>query len=331
MLSEAKDTPIVAHLSAESGAATQKTLKTAIKCTGVGLHGGQDVTMVLRPGEINTGIVFVRTDVPQGRRSITARWDRVSDTRLCTVISNAQGVTVGTIEHLMAALRGCGVDNAVVELNGPEVPIMDGSAAPFVFLVECAGLVSQPALRRSIRVLRPIEVTAEDRWARLTPSASTTFSFEIDFQSRAIAHQEGLIRLANGNFKTEIARARTFGFAQEVEALRRHGLALGGSLENAIVVSGDRVMNAEGLRYEDEFVRHKILDSIGDLYLAGAPILGHFHGYKAGHALNNQLLRALFADDTAWCYDTSFGAETTAEPWARHAPAAAALPTANAA
>lgn len=186
---------------------------------------------------------------------------------------------------------------------------MDGSAGPFVFLIECAGLVSQAALRRSIRVLRPVEVIDGDKLARIAPSPTPSFAFEIEFESRAVARQSGSVRLVNGTFKQDLARARTFGFLHEVEALRRVGLARGGSLDNAIVINGDRVMNAEGLRYEDEFVRHKILDSIGDLFLAGAPILGAFTGRKSGHALNNRLLHALFADDASWCFDTSVGVE----------------------
>lgn len=293
----------------------QKTLKAAIHCSGVGLHSGAKVAMTLRPGEVNSGITFIRIDAPAGKRVIPATWDRVRDTTLCTVIGNEHSVTVGTVEHLMAALRGCCIDNVVVELDGPEVPIMDGSAAPFVFLIECAGLVSQAATRRAIRVLKTVEAGDGLRSATLTPGAGFSFSFEIDFPSHAVARQAGYIRLANGAFKSDLARARTFGFLQDVEYLRRQGLALGGSLDNAIVISGDRILNQDGLRYQDEFVRHKILDSIGDLYLAGAPILGHFHGRKSGHALNNQVLRTLFADESAWCYDTVAGADATHGGW----------------
>lgn len=302
----------MSHLGNDAAPATQKTLKSAIKCTGIGLHSGRMVSMVLRPGDVNTGVVFVRTDVPQGSRTVVARWDRVLESRLCTLIGNAQGTTIGTIEHLMAAFRGCGIDNAIVELDGPEVPIMDGSAAPFVFLIECAGIVSQAALRRSIRVLRTVEVVDADKTARIAPASVSSFALEIEFASRAVARQSGAIRLVNGAFKTDLARARTFGFLHEVEAARKMGLTLGGSLDNAIVVNGDRVMNAEGLHYEDEFVRHKLLDAIGDLYLAGAPILGAFSGHKSGHGLNNRLLHALFADDTAWCFDTSGGESAVA-------------------
>lgn len=299
---------IVTQAAGPAGPIAQRTLKAAIRCSGIGLHGGRPVTMVIKPGMVNGGVHFVRTDAPEGSQIIPATWDRVVDTRLCTVLGNDRGWTVGTVEHVMAALHGCGIDNAVIELDGPEVPIMDGSAEPFVFLIECAGVVSQAATRRYIRVLRPI--TVEDagprgrRAATLAPADRSSFEVEIDFDSPVVAQQRGQITLVNGAFKGEVARARTFGFLREVDMLRRNGLALGGSLENAIVVHEDRVLNPEGLRYSDEFVRHKLLDSIGDLYLAGAPLLGAFHGVKSGHHLNNQLLRALFADRTAWIYDT---------------------------
>lgn len=296
-------------------AAAQKTLKSPIHCAGIGLHTGARISLTLRPGNVNSGITFIRTDVPPGCRVTSASWDQVCDTVMCTVVGNEHGVTVGTIEHLMAALRGCGVDNAVVELDGPEVPIMDGSAAPFVFLIECAGVVSQAATRRAIRVLKRVEVGDGRTNASLTPGAGCTFSFEIDFASRAVAHQEGYIRLANGAFKADLARARTFGFLRDVEYLRARGLARGGSLDNAIVVNGDTILNQEGLRYDDEFVRHKILDAVGDLYLAGAPILGHFHGTRSGHALNSRLLHTLFADEAAWCYDTLDGADLSHGGW----------------
>ena len=281
----------------------QQTLKGAIHCTGVGLHSGAKVSMMLRPAPADTGIVFLRTDVPADRAEIRARWDAVVDTRLCTVVGNAHGITVGTIEHLMAAFRGLGVDNCIVELDGAEVPVMDGSAAPFVFLVECAGLIEQSAARKVIRVLKPVVVLDGDKSATLRPAAQSGFGMEIEFASGAIARQRGQLRLAGGAFKAEVARARTFGFLHEVEAMRKAGLARGGSLDNAVVVSGDKVLNEGGLRYRDEFVRHKILDAVGDLYLAGAPILGQFHGVKTGHALNNRLLHALFADQDAWTWD----------------------------
>lgn len=292
-------TSLVTH-DETSGQFCQQTLKTAIRCKGVGLHSGAKVSMTLMPAESDKGITFVRTDQRGARAVIPARWDRVVDTRLCTVVGNAQGVTVGTVEHLMAALRGCGIDNATIELDGPEVPIMDGSAAPFVFLIECAGTQPQDRPRRVIQVLKEVTVGDDTRFATLSPGLGATFSFEIEFDSAAIARQRRQLRLVNGTFKAELSRARTFGFLHEVNHLRQLGLARGGSLDNAIVIEGDRILNEDGLRYEDEFVRHKILDSVGDLYLAGGPIQGHFHGSRSGHALNNQVLRALFADASAW-------------------------------
>ena len=222
------------------------------------------------------------------------------DTQLCTTIGDGNGVRIGTIEHLMAALAGCQIDNAVIELGAAEVPIMDGSAAPFVFLIECAGVVHQDAPRRAIEILKTVAVGDHEKTAILTPSRSSSVSFEIDFSDSLIAHQEIFVSLDDGVFQSEISRARTFGFDHEVATLRSMGLARGGSLENAIVVSGDRILNDDGLRYDDEFVRHKVLDSIGDLYLAGSPIIGHYHGYRSGHGLTNELLRALFRTNGAW-------------------------------
>lgn len=278
----------------------QHTLKRPIHCTGIGLHSGSRVTMRLLPAAIESGITFVRTDPRGGHSEIPARWTHVVDTRMCTVIGDGRGVNVGTVEHLMAALRGCGVDNVRIEIDGPEVPIMDGSAAPFVFLVECAGLAEQSAPRKAVRVLRQVAVGDARKRATLSPAGNFSFSFEIDFDGPMFKHKAGAAVLFNGHFKHGLARARTFGFLHEVEELRRLGLARGGSLDNAIVISGDTVMNEDGLRFEDEFVRHKILDSVGDLYLAGYPILGHFHGWRSGHALNHQLLTALFQDKSAW-------------------------------
>jgi len=271
--------------------------------------------MDIQPGDVNSGIIFIRTDVPGDRGVIPATWEYVLDMPLCTVIANGRGVAVSTIEHVMAALRGCGIDNAVIEVDGPEVPAMDGSAAPFVAMIEAVGTAAQAGARRAIRVLKRIQVGDAERSASLTPGPGCSFSFEIDFPSRAVRRQEGFIRLANGAFKADLAHARTFGFLAEVEHLRASGLARGGSLDNAIVVDDDRILNADGLRYEDEFVRHKLLDSVGDLYLAGAPIIGHFHGCKSGHTLNHVLLRALFADETAWCFDTVGTAEPASPGW----------------
>lgn len=290
----------------DHNAVRQRTLKTAIGCTGVGLHSGAKVTMVLHPAEAHTGIQFKRTDIAGRGAVVPALWSNVGDTRMNTCLVNEAGVQVGTVEHLLSALAGSGIDNCLIEINGPEVPVMDGSAAPFLFLIECAGTVELDAARRAIRVLKRVTVADGEKMASLSPSPSFSLRFEIDFASQAISRQEFAVNLSNGSFKSEISRARTFGFEQEVAMLRSAGLARGGSLDNAVVIdsTGTKVLNDDGLRYVDEFVRHKILDAVGDLSLAGAPILGAFHGVRSGHALNNQLLRTLFADQTAWTTTT---------------------------
>jgi UDP-3-O-[3-hydroxymyristoyl] N-acetylglucosamine deacetylase len=253
--------------------------------------------MTLQPAAPGTGITFRRTDL--GGTEIPAHWQNIVASALCTTIAK-NGAKVTTIEHLMAAFAGLEIDNALVELDGPEVPVMDGSAAPFVFLIECAGIAEQPAPRRGIKVLKPVSVSVAGNSAALVPGDGFRVSFAIDFASSAIRQQELSYDVDAENFKHEISRARTFGFLDDVERMRQAGLARGGSLENAVVISGDRVLNKEGLRYDDEFVRHKTLDALGDLYLAGGAIMGHFHGVRSGHALNHQLLAALFADATAW-------------------------------
>lgn len=279
----------------------QQTLKTDIHCAGIGLHSGRQVRMIIRPAPVDHGIGFVRTDVPADRAVIPARWDLVADTRLCTLLKNAQGTTIGTVEHLMAALRGVGIDNAVVEVDAAELPIMDGSAAPFVQMIEDAGIARQDQPRRLIRVLKEVRVQDGDKLVSLSPSPISSFRAEIVYENTAlIRRQEGFLRLAEGTFKAEVADCRTFGFAHEVEAMRKAGLGLGGSLDNAVVIEGDRVLNEGGLRHADEFIRHKILDAVGDLYLAGGPVLGHYQGLRPGHAMNNAVLHALFADETAW-------------------------------
>ncbi|NKB20209.1 MAG: UDP-3-O-acyl-N-acetylglucosamine deacetylase [Alphaproteobacteria bacterium] len=289
----------------------QKSLKSSIGCTGIGLHSGKKVTMSLNPAAADTGIVFHRTDLEGDDRVIPARWDFVVDTRMATTIGNQSGACVSTIEHLMAALAGCGIDNAIIEIDGAEVPVMDGSAAPFIFLVECAGMIEQHAPRKAIKIERPVKAGDSDKFIKAgdsdkfisaTPDDSFSVAFEIDFEDTAVARQQLSMRLVNGTFKTEIARARTFGFVHEVDALRKAGLALGGSLDNAVVISGDTILNGDGLRYDDEFVRHKILDCVGDLYLAGAPIIGQIDALRSGHALNNLFLTSLFSDDASWSY-----------------------------
>ena len=280
--------------------ASQQTLKAPVQLHGVGLHSGALVTLTILPAAVGQGILFRRRDVSDRDNQIPARWDHVVDTRLCTVIGNAAGVTVGTIEHLMAALRGCDIDNAVVELDGPEVPIMDGSALPFVVALDAVGVATQNAGRRAVKILRQVSVTEQGKTVVLRPAERAVFGGSIDFTHAAIGQQTSEIVLENGNFRHALADARTFGFMHDVEALRRAGLALGGSLENAVVLDADRVLNEEGLRSADEFIRHKLLDAIGDLYLAGAPIVGAYEGDKGGHALNNAVLRKLFATPAAW-------------------------------
>jgi UDP-3-O-[3-hydroxymyristoyl] N-acetylglucosamine deacetylase len=278
----------------------QKTLKAPIHCRGVGLHSGVPIEMMLHPAAANTGIRFRRSDM--NGVEIEASWRNVVESTLCTTLSNGKGVSIATVEHLMAAFAGLEVDNAVVELNGPEVPAMDGSAAPFVFLIECAGLIEQNAARRIIKILKPVSVGSPGKSAALVPDESFSVSFAIDFNASAITRQELSLAPCPKSFKHDLGPARTFGFLHEVKAMRDAGLARGGSLENAVIIAGDRVLNQEGLRYDDEFVRHKMLDALGDLYLAGGALLGQFRGVRSGHALNRQLLAALFADASAWCY-----------------------------
>ncbi|HEY1721852.1 MAG TPA: UDP-3-O-acyl-N-acetylglucosamine deacetylase [Magnetospirillaceae bacterium] len=312
----------------QSSALRQRTLKTSISCAGVGLHSGTRVTMTLHPAEPDTGIRFRRVDIAGGGAIVPALWSSVGDTRLNTCLKDDAGHQVRTVEHLMSALAGMGVDNALIDITGPEVPAMDGSAAPFLFLVECAGVVEQDASRRAIKVLRRVTVRDGEKVAELLPSTGFSLEVTIDFPVAAIRRQETTVVMSAGAFKNEISRARSFGFEQEVTALRAAGLALGGSLENAIVISSDgqRVLNEDGLRYEDEFVRHKILDAIGDLSLAGAPLIGHFRGVRCGHEMNNRLLRSLFADSTAWALVDMEPADVGAAPVLapRHAAAAPA-------
>lgn len=256
--------------------------------------------MTVRPAAADEGIVFVRTDIRRGDNVIPARWDHVVDTRLCTVIGNAKGASVGTIEHLMSALRGCGIDNAIIEIDGPEVPAMDGSAMPFVEAIEKAGITELSVPRLAIEVLKPVSVELDGKRVSLTPDEGCVFAGEIAFDRGGIGAQQFETQLVNGNFRHDIAQARTFGFLHEVEYMRSQGLALGGSMDNAIVLGEKGVLNPGGLRFPDEFIRHKLLDAIGDLYLAGAPIIGRYDGVKAGHAINNAILHALFASEANW-------------------------------
>lgn len=278
----------------------EHTLAGPAICAGVGVHSGERVRLSIRPAPAGTGIVFVRADVTDRDNRVPAAGEAVLDARLNTTIANAEGVTVSTIEHLMAALAALGVSNAVIELDGPELPIMDGSALPFVQLLDRAGFRRQETPQRYIEVLEPIEVVEGDKVARLLPCDRYEMAFEIDFASAAVGRQRVDFVVDEQTFRDEIAAARTFGFAHEVEALRRAGLARGGSLENAVVIDGDRILNPEGLRMEREFVRHKALDAIGDLYVLGAPLLARYEGFKGGHALNNKLVRELLARPQAW-------------------------------
>lgn len=280
----------------------RRTVNKAVRFRGVGLHGGQPVVLTVAPAAAETGIVFRRTDAGPAARPIPARYDLVHDTHLCTRLSNGDGLSIGTVEHLMAALAGCGISDARIAVDGPEVPIMDGSAAPFVFLIECAGITEQAAARRMIMIHKPISVDKKNGRVSLNPGTGFSIEFAIDFPNPMVARQEYYFAHVDGAFKTDLARARTFGFEHEVVEMRTAGMLRGGSLDNAIVVSGETVLNEGGLRYGDEFVRHKILDCLGDLYLAGAPLLGHVQGLRSGHKLNHQLLRALFADADAWSY-----------------------------
>jgi UDP-3-O-[3-hydroxymyristoyl] N-acetylglucosamine deacetylase len=289
------------------GVLPQKTIKAAMPCRGIGVHSGARVAMVLHPAATDSGIVFRRSD--RGGACVAANWRNVQESPLCTTLTNHEGVSVATVEHLLAALAGAEIDNAIVELDGPEVPVMDGSAEPFLFLIERAGIVEQDAPRRAIKVLKPVRVADEECAAVLEPDVGFSVSFEIDFSSQLVRRQDITLSIDAETFKADLARARTFGFLEEVERMRAAGLARGGSLDNAVVVSDGKVLNSGGLRYADEFVRHKVLDAVGDLYLAGGPIVGHFRGVRSGHAMNRRLLETLFADRNAWCRTTLGAAE----------------------
>lgn len=277
--------------------ALQRTLRSPIACTGVGLHSGQPVKVRLVPAPIGHGIVFLRTDLGH---SIPARFDAVVDTRLCTVVGKGDA-RVGTIEHLMAALHASGVDNLLIEVDSAEIPVFDGSSEPWLFLLDCAGIDVQSAERAVIEVLRTVRVEDGDAFAELRPGHhGFTMALSIAFDADAIGRQARTFTLEPGAFRRELSRARTFGQKHEIDGLQRAGLARGGSLDNAVVVDGGKVLNPAGLRMTDEFVRHKLLDAVGDLALAGGPLQGRFVGHKSGHALNNRLLRALFADAANW-------------------------------
>ncbi len=278
----------------------QRTVKSLVRATGVGLHTGARVNLTLRPAPVDTGIVLRRTDLPEPKDFVVAP-ERVTDTRLCSALEG-NGAKVATVEHLMSALSGLGIDNLFIDLDGPEVPILDGSAAPFVYLLQSAGIETQNAPKRFIRVKKTVRVEEGDKWAEFSPHEGYTLTFRIDFDHPVFRQsaKEMHIDLAKQSYAKEVSRARTFGFMNEVEYLRSNGLALGGTLDNAIVMDEFRVLNSDGLRYADEFVKHKVLDAVGDLYLTGHPILGAFTAYKSGHGLNNKLLRALMEDVNTW-------------------------------
>jgi len=278
----------------------QRTLKNVIRATGVGLHTGEKVYMTLRPAAVDTGIVFRRVDLPEPVE-IRSCCENVGDTRLSTTLVKGN-VRIATIEHLLSAMAGLGIDNAYVDLSAPEVPIMDGSAGPFVFLLQSAGIEEQTAPKRFVRIKKPVIVRDGDKWARFEPFDGFKVGFSIAFDhpifTRRTSSSE--IDFSTTSFVKEVSRARTFGFMRDIEMLREKNLALGGSMDNAIVLDDYRVLNEDGLRYEDEFVKHKILDAIGDLYLLGHSLIGAFYGHKSGHELNNKLLRALIAEKKAW-------------------------------
>ncbi len=278
----------------------QRTLKNIIRATGVGLHTGKKVYLTLKPAVEDTGIVFVRTDLDPAVE-VPARPENVSDTRLSTTLER-DGVKISTVEHLMSAFAGLGIDNAYVELSAPEVPIMDGSAGPFVFLLQSAGIHEQKKLKKFIRIKKPCVVEEDDKWAKFEPFNGFKVTFAIDFDHPILksSTQTASVDFSTTSFVKEVSRARTFGFMDDLEALRNAGLAQGGSFDNAIVMDSYHILNDDGLRYEDEFVKHKVLDAIGDLYLLGHPLIGEFSAHKSGHALNNCLLRKLINDQSAW-------------------------------
>lgn len=291
--------------------AGERTLRSSIACEGIGIHSGRKVHLTLGPARAGHGFVFRRLDVAGDSGVVPARWDLVSDTTLCTVISNRDGIGIHTPEHILAALAGAGIDNATIEVDAPELPIMDGSADDFTFLIGCVGVRPQPSRpRRRIEVVKPVQVQDGESWARLLPSDSFRVSCTIDYDHPHVGVQRFDFDSARQTFPEAVGRARTFGFLDELEWLRAQGYARGASLDNAVAISPNGVMNDGGLRYPEEMARHKVLDVIGDLALAGAPILGAFQGYRSGHRLNNMVLRALFADESAWRWE---GAGTEAQ------------------
>ena len=279
---------------------SQKTINSVISCNSVGLHSGCNVNMKLKPSAVNSGITFIRSDLPSSINSIKAEYQNVTTTNLGTTIANQHGTQVSTVEHLMAAIWGCGIDNLIVEIDNIEVPIMDGSSAPFVFLIECAGISLQNENRQVIEILEKIRVEDGDKFIEVSPSKDFSLDIEINFNHKLITQNSFSYHSGSHSFKNDICRARTFCFKNEIEKMHQMGLAKGGSLNNAIVIDVDKILNEGKLRYEDEFVRHKTLDFIGDLFLAGKYIIGHFKAHKVGHSLNNKFLNHLFNNPKQW-------------------------------
>ena len=287
----------------------QRTLKQSVKVTGIGLHSGKKVTLTMRPAEVNTGVIYCRTDL-NPPVSFAAKAEAIRDTMLCTCLVNDDGVRVSTVEHINSALAALGIDNIIIDVDAPEIPIMDGSAAPFIYLLLDAGIEEQAAAKKFIRIIKPVRVEDGDKWAEFKPYNGFHLDFTIDFKHPAIDRNVTNYKLdfSTQAFIQQISRARTFGFMKDIEYLQAQGLALGGSLDNAIVLDDYRILNEDGLRFKDELVRHKLLDAVGDLYMASHNIIGAFKAYKSGHGLNNKLLRAVLADQEAWEF-VSFGKE----------------------
>lgn len=279
----------------------QKTLTNKIKTSGIAVHSGKKVNLEITLAPLNTGIVFIRADLPEAKAMIPARWDLVVDTKMCTSLANAEGSSISTVEHVMAALMGLGITNAYVKVDGPEMPIMDGSAAEFCYLINQAGISKQSQSFPVIKILKNVRVETENSWVMLSPSSTFMLSVEFNFRGRLQTTQKCFFDWSKDDFQEKIAFARTFGLYEDGQRLRSMGLAQGASLDNTIVINGNEVMNEEGLRFEDELVCHKVLDVIGDLYLSGGFIQGHFQGHNTNHTLNNQLLRSLFSQRDAYC------------------------------
>ncbi|KFZ31240.1 UDP-3-O-[3-hydroxymyristoyl] N-acetylglucosamine deacetylase [Pseudidiomarina salinarum] len=298
----------------------QRTIKQPIATTGVGLHKGNKVQLTLRPAPVNSGLVFRRVDLSPAV-DIPASAELVKDTRMCTCLINEDNVRISTVEHLLAALAAMGIDNLIIEVDSHEIPIMDGSSHPFIYLLQSAGIREQQAAKKFIRIKQPVRVEEDDKWAELLPHHGFRIDFAIDFDHPAIADTKQVTSMdfSSRNFIKQISRARTFGFMKDIESLRANNLALGGSFDNAVVLDEFRILNSDGLRYDDEFVKHKMLDAVGDLYMCGHAILGHLRAFKSGHALNNQLLRAVLQNQEAWEFVT-FEAPKAPAPIAFAAP-----------